>query len=136
MPHQKGGVGPKGSIGAGFLAGLCARDTRDGRRFEARSSMFSELRSRCRVLEKPADLFSILLNVSGRPGRRRDDDCQNTVAELPSVILRRSSWLSKKIMPRSVPVSYRRFTSVSKPVQLQNLTGPTAICPGVRSSEP
>jgi hypothetical protein len=28
MPHQKGGVGPKGSIGAGFLAGLCTRHAR------------------------------------------------------------------------------------------------------------
>ena len=82
------------------------------------------------------NFLSILLKVSGRLGRRRGDDCQNTVTELPSVILSRSSWLSKKMMPRSVPVSYRRFTSVSKPVQLQNLTGPPAICPGVRSSEP
>jgi hypothetical protein len=64
------------------------------------------------------------------------DNCQNTVAELLSVIFRRSSWLSKKMMPRSVPVSYRRFTSVSNPVQLKNLTGPPAICPGVRSSGP
>ena len=72
-----------------------------------------------------------------REGRQEgSDNCQNTVAELPSVILRRSSWLSKKMMPRSVPVSYRRFTSVSNPVQLKNLTGPPAICPGVRSSEP
>ena len=53
-----------------------------------------------------------------------------------SLIFRRSSWLSKKMMPRSVPVSYRRFTSVSNPVQLKNLTGPPAICPGVRSSGP
>ena len=59
-----------------------------------------------------------LLNVSERLGERWGDDCQNTVAELPSVIFRRSSWLSKKIMPRSVSVSYRRVTSVSKPVQL------------------
>ena len=81
-------------------------------------------------------ILSCQPNVWGRPGGSGGDDCQNTVAELPSVILRRSSWLSKKIMPRSVPVSYRRFTSVSKPVQLQNLTGPLAICPGVRSSEP
>ena len=28
MPHQKGGVGPKGSIGAGFVAGFCARHAR------------------------------------------------------------------------------------------------------------
>ena len=86
--------------------------------------------------DRLADLFSILLNASGRLGRRRGDDSQKTVAELPSVILRRSSWLSKKMMPRSVLVSYRRFTSVSNPLQLKNLTGPPAICPGVRSSEP
>ena len=36
------------------------------------------------------NFFSILLKVWGRPGRRRGDDCQNTVAELSSVIFRRS----------------------------------------------
>ena len=62
--------------------------------------------------------FRILPNVLKRLDERRSDDGQNMVGELPSVIFRRSSWLSKKIMPRSVPVSYRRVTSVSKPVQL------------------
>ena len=58
---------------------------------------------------------------------RAGDDCQNTVSKLLSVIFRRSCWLSKKMMPRSVPISYRSFTSVSNPVQLKNLTGPPAI---------
>ena len=75
-------------------------------------------RRTCGARKALADFFSILLNVSERLGERWSDDCQNTVGELLSVIFRRKSWLSKKIMPRSVPVSYRRVTSVSKPVQL------------------